>query len=238
MPLVNAKNVSKIYTMGSETIRAADNVSLTIQEGEYVVIMGPSGSGKSTLMHLFGCLDTPTEGSLKVFNSDLERASDSELAELRGKYIGFIFQKFHLIPHLSAVENVALPLIFQEVGTKERIKRASKVLTDVGLGDRLHHSPSELSGGQQQRVAIARSLVTKPKMILADEPTGNLDTESGKNILKLLDDLHKEGKTIIVVTHDVAMKDVGTRRIEVKDGKVQNDVTISDRVNPNTVSSQ
>lgn len=234
MALVTAKNISKVYRMGSEEIRATDDVSLDIEEGEYVVIMGPSGSGKSTLMHLLSCLDTPNTGTLNIFDTDIMSAKDDDLAKLRSEYIGFIFQKFHLIPHLSALENVALPLVFQNVKKIEREERAEKVLSTVGLGDRLHHVPSELSGGQQQRVAIARSLVTEPKVLFADEPTGNLDSESGRNILKVLDKLHKQGKTVIVVTHDVAMKNMGTRLIEVKDGKIQEDNVVTDRVSPSS----
>ena len=227
MVQVRATNVTKEYTIGNETVVASDNVTLDIETGEFVIIMGPSGSGKSTVMHLIGCLDTPSHGSIELFGRHIEDATDKELAHIRGKNIGFIFQKFHLIPHLSALENVALPLVFQSVPKRERNDRAKEVLEKVGLGERLYHKPTELSGGQQQRVAIARSLVTNPQIILADEPTGNLDTESGEVVLSLLDELHNQGKTIVVVTHDINLKHRGTRLIEVKDGKIQNDTNTS-----------
>lgn len=222
MAIIELKDVVKTYQMGENTVTALDNVSVDIDAGEFIIIMGPSGSGKSTLMNMIGCLDTPTEGSLTLRKNDVEELHEDELARIRGKTIGFIFQQFNLIPSLTALENVALPLTFQDTSKIDQERIATKYLGEVGLGDRLHHLPSELSGGQQQRVAIARSLVNDPPIILADEPTGNLDTDTGQKIIDLLQRLNKEEKkTIIIVTHDVKMEDLGTRQLHLQDGKIQ-----------------
>lgn len=222
MAIIELKDVVKTYQMGENTVTALDNVSVDIDAGEFIIIMGPSGSGKSTLMNMIGCLDTPTEGSLTLRKNDVEELHEDELARIRGKTIGFIFQQFNLIPSLTALENVALPLTFQDTSKIDQERIATKYLGEVGLGDRLHHLPSELSGGQQQRVAIARSLVNDPPIILADEPTGNLDTDTGQKIIDLLQRLNKEeNKTIIIVTHDVKMEDLGTRQLHLQDGRIQ-----------------
>ena len=222
MAIIELEDVVKTYQMGENTVTALDDVSVEINAGEFIIIMGPSGSGKSTLMNMIGCLDTPTEGSLTLRDNDVKALHEDELARIRGKTIGFIFQQFNLIPSLTALENVALPLTFQEASRRDQERIATKYLEEVGLGNRLHHLPSELSGGQQQRVAIARSLVNDPPIILADEPTGNLDTDTGQKIIDLLQRLNKdENKTIIIVTHDVKMEDLGTRQFHLQDGKIQ-----------------
>lgn len=200
--LIRLKDVSKYYYMGESTIKAVDSIDLKILDGEFVAIMGPSGSGKSTMMNLVGSLDVPTKGSIFLDNIDISHLEESELAQIRGKKIGFIFQQFNLIPNLTAKENVMLPMIFQETEEWERQKKAEELLTLVELDDRMTHYPSELSGGQQQRVAIARALANDPDVLLADEPTGNLDTNTGEKVMDFLNKLNKEGKTVIMVTHD------------------------------------
>lgn len=221
MKVIEMRGVTKSYHMGNTVVHALDGVDLEIGKEEFIIVMGPSGSGKSTLMNMIGCLDTPTEGHVFLDGVDISELSESELATIRGKKVGFVFQKFNLIPSLTAAENVSLPLSFQGVPRSEHRDRAKKYLELVGLGDRIDHKPSELSGGQQQRVAVARSLVNEPDIILADEPTGNLDTKTGEHIMQLLKDLNRErGTTIIIVTHDVRLKETGTRLIELQDGKI------------------
>ena len=219
--IIKLENVWKIYKMGNVEVPALRGLNLEIKKGEFVAIMGPSGSGKSTCMNMVGCLDVPTKGRIFLEHQDISKLSESDLAQIRGKKIGFIFQTFNLIPTLNAVENVGLPMIFQNTPKQERVKRATELLEMVGIGDRINHKPNELSGGQQQRVAIARSLVNNPDVILADEPTGNLDSVSGHKVIDFLKELHKkENKTIVMVTHD---KDVAkyAERIEyLRDGEI------------------
>lgn len=202
---------------------ALSDVSFTVKEGEYVAIMGPSGSGKSTLMHIIGCLDHPTSGSVEVDGKPVDKASDHELAKLRNEKIGFVFQQFNLLRKTSALANVELPLVYAGVSVSERKTRATTLLTEVGLKEKLRNYPSQLSGGQQQRVAIARALVTNPRLLLADEPTGNLDSKSGAEILALFDDLHKKGRTIVVVTHDEMIARRAKRVLRIADGKLLSD---------------
>lgn len=218
--ILSLTHVSKIYRLEEEEIRALDDISLSIKKGEFLSIVGPSGSGKSTLMHIIGLLDTPTLGEVILEGRDVSKLSEKELARLRNEHIGFIFQTFNLLPRTSALENVELPLIYGRVPLVKRKDQAIKVLTMVGLGDRLDHWPSQLSGGQQQRVAIARSLAMNPAIILADEPTGNLDSQSGQEILKLFQQLHRQGHTIVLVTHDLAIASCAERKILLKDGRV------------------
>ncbi|HHW10634.1 MAG TPA: ABC transporter ATP-binding protein [Firmicutes bacterium] len=221
--MLRLQNITKVYNNGRISVQALRDINFHIKPGEFVAIMGPSGSGKSTLMNILGCLDRPTTGSYKLDNKEVARLSDAELAEVRNKYIGFIFQSFNLLPKLSALQNVELPLIYAGVTGRERARRARKALEDVGLAERMHHRPTELSGGQQQRVAIARALVNQPKLILADEPTGNLDSKSGLEIMQILDQLNKEGNTIVMVTHDPQVAAWAGRLIEVYDGCIKND---------------
>lgn len=221
--LVDVRNICKIYNPGENEVRALDGVSLTIDRGEYVAIIGQSGSGKSTLMNMLGCLDVPTSGEYLLNGQDVSDMSDDELSDIRNKEIGFIFQGFNLIPNLTAVENVELPLIYRGVGKKERNELAVEALKMVGLSHRMDHKPSEMSGGQQQRVAIARAIAARPPVILADEPTGNLDTASSKEIIAILKGLHKEGRTVILITHDNEIADQAKRVIRIRDGKVEND---------------
>lgn len=218
--LLKIEQVTKIYSLGKTAVRALDGVSLTIEKGEYLALMGPSGSGKSTLMHILGCLDTPTTGKYFFNGADTSRLSDTELARLRNKEFGFVFQNFNLLPRLSALANVELPLLYAGGGRKERIRRATELLTMVGLGDRLRHRANELSGGEMQRVAIARALANQPAVILADEPTGNLDSSTGNEIMQLFDSLAREGNTIILVTHDKTVADHARRIVKLKDGKI------------------
>ncbi len=222
--IVSAQNVSKIYPMGKVHVTALDDVSFSIDEGEFVAIMGPSGSGKSTLMNLIGCLDKPTSGVISINGTDISRLSDRQLARLRGSQIGFVFQTFNLIPRITALANVMLPMTFVgNLSPRERQRRAAQLLESVGLGARLHHLPSELSGGERQRVAIARALANDPKIILADEPTGNLDTKTGQAILDLFVELHKGGRTIVVVTHDATVASHARRILKLLDGKIVGD---------------
>lgn len=219
-PLLTFENVYKTYQIGGTEVPAVDGLSFTIQKGDFVALMGPSGSGKSTAMHLIGCLDTATKGTVSLGGHPVQHLSESTLAQIRGKRLGFIFQTFNLIPSLQALDNVALPLVFQRVPRKKRLQKARQLLEQVGLGNRLHHLPNQLSGGQRQRVAIARALITDPDLILADEPTGNLDTKTGEEVMSLLHDLHTQGKTIILVTHNPALAKLASRIIRLKDGKL------------------
>ena len=230
--LIKLKDVWKTYFMGEISLDVLKGVNLEINQGEFVVIVGPSGSGKSTMMNQVGVLDTPTKGKIFLEGIDISTLEESDLAQLRGKKIGFVFQQFNLIPTLTALENVTLPMIFQNVSEKERIERGTLLLTDVGLGDRLHHKPTELSGGQQQRVAISRALVNDPEIILADEPTGNLDSQSGKQVMAMLAKLHtEEKKTIILVTHDTDLVKYSEKTVYIKDGIIEK-ITTNHRALP------
>jgi putative ABC transport system ATP-binding protein len=215
--------VHKVYEMGETPVNALDGVSLTVGRGEYVAIMGPSGSGKSTLMNIVGCLDTPTSGSYKLRGTEIRERDDDELARIRNQEIGFIFQTFNLLPRADALHNVELPLIYAGRPAKERRERARAMLESVGLGDRTHHRPNELSGGQRQRVAIARALVNGPSLVLADEPTGNLDTKTGLEIMGILDDIHRRGNTVILVTHEEEVAARAHRVIRLRDGRIESD---------------
>ncbi len=227
MALVEIRHVSKIYRLGEEEIRALDDVSLDIESGEFISIIGPSGSGKSTLMHILGCLDSPTSGTVKLDGVMIQDASARQLAAIRNRKIGFVFQFFNLLPKLNVVQNVELPMIYSGVPARERRHRALAALEAVGLANRARHRPSQLSGGQQQRVAIARALVNDPRIILADEPTGNLDSHTGEAILALFRDLSRQGRTIVLVTHDPEIAAVTPRRIEIRDGKVAQKVDLT-----------
>ena len=220
MSLIHLEGLSKVYRVGDQEIRALDGVNLRIDEGEFIAIIGSSGSGKSTLMHLLGCLDTPTAGRMEICGKDLAKASSDELARVRNKEIGFVFQAFNLLPKLDVVSNIALPLIYAGVPSRERLARARKAAEDVGLGDRLSNRPPQLSGGQCQRVAIARALVNNPRILFADEPTGNLDSATGRMILEMFDSLHASGKTVVLVTHDPAIAARSRRVIEISDGRI------------------
>ncbi|MCX8163568.1 MAG: ABC transporter ATP-binding protein [Candidatus Micrarchaeota archaeon] len=217
------ENVTKIYKMGQQEVKAVNNITLKVMEGERLSIMGPSGSGKSTLLNLLGLLDRPTSGKIYIENTDTTTLNDDELSYFRGKKIGFIFQNFNLIPSLTALENTIVPLMFYNVPYRQRIERATKILERLGLGDRLNYYPSQLSGGQRQRVAIARALINNPAILLADEPTGNLDSKSGEEVLAIFDELVKEGRTLIVVTHDINVAKKSPRIIKIKDGKIESD---------------
>lgn len=223
--MIHLKNAQKVYLMGEVRVPALRGIDLTMQPGEFVAIMGPSGSGKSTLMHLLGCLDLPSDGIVQLDGHDVTKLDEDRLAQIRGKKIGFVFQTFNLIPTLTALENVELPLFFQGVSRVERRVRAAELLGKVGLDGRMHHKPSQLSGGERQRVAIARALANNPEIILADEPTGNLDSESGKAILDLLAQLHREGKTIILVTHNPEAAAYTQRILRIRDGLLVEEVT-------------
>lgn len=223
MNIINLENITRIYQLGSEEVRALDGISLRIDKNEYVAIMGPSGSGKSTLMNILGCLDTPTSGKYDFKGIDVSDMSDNELAEIRNREIGFVFQTFNLLPRSNAFHNVELPLIYSGMHSLKRKEIAKETLTSVGLEDRLHHKPSELSGGQRQRVAIARALVTTPSIILADEPTGNLDSKTGEDIMLLFNAIHKQGNTIILVTHEEYIAKHAKRIIRLLDGKIEVD---------------
>ncbi len=221
--LVEVQDMCKIYNPGENEVRALDHVSLKIQKGEFVAIIGHSGSGKSTLMNMLGCLDVPTSGQYFLNGKDVSHMTDDELSDIRNMEIGFIFQGFNLIPNLTAQENVELPLIYRGVGRKERASLASESLDMVGLSHRMDHKPSEMSGGQQQRVAIARAIAAKPPVILADEPTGNLDSRSTQEIMNVLKDLHKSGRTVILITHDDEIAAQVKRVIRIKDGRIEAD---------------
>ncbi len=221
--VVEIKNVSKIYGEGLSEVRALDDVDLTIEENEFVAIVGPSGSGKSTMMNLIGCLDKPTRGIVKIAGQDVNELNDVKLTQLRNYAIGFVFQQFFLLPKTSAVDNVSTPLLYRGLSSKEAKEKSLAMLAKLGLADRSDHQPTQLSGGQQQRVAIARALVTDPTIILADEPTGALDSQSGEQVMNLMEALHKEGKTIILITHEAEVANRAHRRITLKDGKVVSD---------------
>ena len=218
--MIKVNDLTKIYGEGNIAVRALDQISFQVKEGEFVAIMGPSGSGKSTLMNTLGCLDTPTEGDYKIDGTSVSKLSNKELAQIRNRKIGFIFQTFNLLPRLSALKNVEQPMIYKGVSRKNREKKAAEALTDVGLGNRLNHKPTELSGGQKQRVAIARSLVNDPQIILADEPTGNLDSETEKDILEILTRFNRDGITIVMVTHDRKVAHYAERIVHFKDGQI------------------
>lgn len=221
--MISVKNLKKTYLLGGEEVHALDDVSLSIKEHEFVAIIGQSGSGKSTFMNMLGCLDRPDSGEITLDGTDILKCKEKELSVIRNKKIGFIFQQFHLLPKLSALENVELPLIYQGMPTKKRREKVVKALKSVGLEKRMNHKPNQLSGGQQQRVAIARALVGEPSLILADEPTGNLDSRSGKEIMMLLHNLHEEGNTIVLITHDNNVAMEAPRQVQISDGKIIKD---------------
>jgi putative ABC transport system ATP-binding protein len=225
MPIIETQNLWKTYVMGSEEIHALRGVDLSMERGEYVAIMGPSGSGKSTLMNLIGCLDTPTKGSYLLNGKQVSQMNDNELARIRNEEIGFVFQTFNLLPRASALHNVELPLVYAGVPSKERQERAREALRKVELENRMDHKPNELSGGQRQRVAIARALVNNPSILLADEPTGNLDTKTGVEIMSLFERLHDTGNTIVLVTHEADIAAHAHRVVHIRDGRVEKDVT-------------
>ena len=228
--VIELTNIVKTYDMGgAEEVHALRSISLTLKKNEYVAIMGPSGSGKSTLMNIIGCLDTPTSGQYLFNGLSVSDMDDNELAKIRNKEIGFVFQTFNLLPRSDSLHNVELPLIYGGISSAERKRRATEVLKDVGLGDRGHHKPNELSGGQRQRVAVARALVTRPSIILADEPTGNLDTKTGEEIMMLFEELHRQGNTIILVTHEADIADHAQRAIRLRDGVVESDEPVRKR---------
>ena len=224
--VIEIENISKIYEVGTEKVGALQGVSLNIDENEYLAIMGPSGSGKSTLMNVLGCLDTPTSGIYKFVNNLVSEMNDDQLAEIRNREIGFVFQTFNLLPRATALHNVELPMIYNGTPAAKRKKMAKESLELVGLGDRMTHRPNELSGGQRQRVAIARALVNKPKIILADEPTGNLDTRTGEEIMEIFEDIHDQGNTIILVTHEEYIAEHTNRIIRLRDGRIERDESL------------
>lgn len=219
--LIDINGVTKRYQLGEQTVFALNGINLTIEKGEYVALMGPSGSGKSTLMNIIGCLDTPTSGDYWLNNKEVSKMSDSALSEVRNAEIGFVFQTFNLLNRMNAIDNVALPLVYSGISKKIREERAKDVLTKVGLGDRMNHKPNELSGGQRQRVAVARALVNKPSILLADEPTGNLDTKTSHEIMALFDEIHQAGNTIVLVTHEEDIAQHAKRIIRLRDGVVE-----------------
>ena len=221
---LDIRSISKTYVMGVEEVHALQDVSLSIQNNEYIAIMGPSGSGKSTMMNMIGCLDTPTTGEYYLEGEDVSKMNDDQLAEIRNQKIGFVFQTFNLIPRVNVFHNVELPLVYGGIPTAVRSKMTEEAIEKVGLQDRKTHKPNELSGGQRQRVAIARALVNKPSIILADEPTGNLDSATGEEIMAIFDDMHKEGNTIILVTHETHVAEHAHRIVKLKDGKIESDV--------------
>jgi len=232
MNIINIEHIAKIYHLGSEEVHALADVSLRIDKNEYVAIMGPSGSGKSTLMNMLGCLDTPTSGIYQFSGKNVSEMTDNELAKIRNQEIGFVFQTFNLLARSDALHNVELPLIYSGVPSQERKERAEKALVDVGLADRIHHKPNELSGGQRQRVAVARALVTNPSIILADEPTGNLDSKTGEEIMALFNELHDRGNTIILVTHEEYIAEHAVRIIRLRDGLIESDEIVERRYIP------
>lgn len=230
--IIEIKNISRVYRMGSETVYALRDVSLSIRENEYAAIMGPSGSGKSTLMNLLGCLDTPSSGSYLFNGTDVRSLNDSKLAAIRNKEIGFVFQTFNLLPRATALKNVELPLVYAGMSSSDRREKAVQALESVGLADRMNHKPNELSGGQRQRVAVARALVTNPSIILADEPTGNLDSKTGVEIMALFSELWHNGNTIIVVTHEEEVAMHAERIVRLRDGLIETDEINPDRIIP------
>lgn len=223
MSLIQLEHISKLYKIGKDTISALQDVSFSLEKNEYIALIGSSGSGKSTLMNIIGCLDTPSGGTYMLNGQNVSRMKDNELAGIRNKEIGFVFQTFNLIPRMDALDNVALPLIYASISKKERKERSKEVLEKVGLGDRVHHKPNELSGGQRQRVAIARALINNPSILLADEPTGNLDSKTSYEIMELFENLHSAGNTIILVTHEPDIANHAKRIIRLKDGLVEED---------------
>lgn len=227
-PLINISNIKRDFALGTEIINVLKGIDLQINKGEYVALMGPSGSGKSTLMNLLGCLDTPTSGTYILNGKDVSKMNDDELAEIRNKEIGFVFQTFNLLPRTTALDNVALPMVYAGYSKSERNERATEVLTQVNLADRMDHQPNQLSGGQRQRVAVARALVNKPSIILADEPTGNLDSKTSVEIMGLFGDIHANGNTVILVTHEEDIAAYAHRVIRLRDGIIE-----SDTINPN-----
>jgi putative ABC transport system ATP-binding protein len=232
MNIITIEHIAKIYQVGSEEVHALADVSLKIDKGEYVAIMGPSGSGKSTLMNILGCLDTPSKGIYNFNDVNVSQMNDNELAKVRNKEIGFVFQTFNLLARSDALHNVELPLIYAGVPSNERKERAREALEHVGLTDRIHHRPNELSGGQRQRVAIARALVTKPSIILADEPTGNLDTKTGEDIMALFNEIYEQGNTIILVTHEEYIAEHAERILRIRDGLIEKDENVKQRYVP------
>ncbi len=236
-PLITITDIGRKYVIGSEVIHALKSVTLNINKGEFVALMGPSGSGKSTLMNILGCLDTPTKGDYILNGTNVSQMTDNELAEVRNKEIGFVFQTFNLLPRSTSLDNVALPLIYAGAGKKERDERATQALENVGLGNRVTHKPNELSGGQRQRVAVARALINNPSIILADEPTGNLDTKTSIEIMGLLEEIHSKGNTIILVTHEEDIAQHAHRIVRMRDGLIEKDYinpdikTVSPRLN-------
>ena len=233
MNIINIEHIAKIYQLGFEQVHALRDVSLRIDKNEYVAIMGPSGSGKSTLMNMLGCLDTPSSGKYEFNGQNVSEMNDNDLAKIRNREIGFVFQTFNLLARSDALHNVELPLIYAGINYAERKERAEKALSDVGLADRMRHKPNELSGGQRQRVAVARALVTSPAIILADEPTGNLDSKTGEEIMQLFNELHERGNTIILVTHEEYIAEHAARIIRLKDGLVESDQLVERRYIPN-----
>lgn len=229
-PLINITNLKRDFQLGNETIYVLKGIDLQINKGEYVALMGPSGSGKSTLMNLLGCLDTPTSGNYILNGKDVSQMQDDDLAEIRNKEIGFVFQTFNLLPRTTALDNVALPMIYAGYSKSDRNKRATEVLTQVNLADRMDHQPNQLSGGQRQRVAIARALVNKPSIILADEPTGNLDSKTSLEIMNLFNDIHKNGNTVILVTHEEDIAKYAHRIIRLRDGLIESDTENKDHL--------
>jgi putative ABC transport system ATP-binding protein len=219
-PIIDLANAGRTYDLGRVQVKALTGASLRVDDGEFVAILGPSGSGKTTLMNILGCLDRPTEGSYQLDGTSVVDLDDDGLAAVRSRTIGFVFQSYNLLPRTSALDNVATPLLYQGVGPAERVARARAALERLGLGDRVHHEPSELSGGQQQRVAIARALVTEPRLILADEPTGNLDSQSGEEVIEILRELSQSGRTIVLITHDADVAAHATRQVHVRDGRI------------------
>lgn len=232
MNIITIEHIAKIYEVGSEKVHALRDVSLRIDKNEYVAIMGPSGSGKSTLMNILGCLDTPTNGLYTFTGANVSEMDDNDLASIRNRQIGFVFQTFNLLPRSNALHNVELPLIYSGVSKDERRERAKEALVNVGLSDRIYHKPNELSGGQRQRVAVARALVTQPSIILADEPTGNLDTKTGEDIMSLFNDIYEQGNTIILVTHEEYIAEHANRIIRLRDGLIERDEAVTKRIIP------
>ncbi len=224
-PLIKITDIKRDFQLGNETVYVLKGINLEINKGEYVALMGPSGSGKSTLMNILGCLDTPTSGTYILNEKDVSKMHDDELAEIRNKEIGFVFQTFNLLPRTSALDNVALPMVYAGYSKADRKIRATEVLTQVNLADRMDHQPNQLSGGQRQRVAIARAMVNKPSIILADEPTGNLDSKTSEEIMKLFGDIHKNGNTVILVTHEEEIASYAKRVIRLRDGMVESDTS-------------
>ncbi|MRT17151.1 ABC transporter ATP-binding protein [Vitellibacter sp. q18] len=221
--VIKIRNITRDFPLGNEIVKVLKGIDLDIERGEYVALMGPSGSGKSTLMNLLGCLDTPTSGTYELNGRDVSNMTDDELAEIRNKEIGFVFQTFNLLPRTTALENVALPMIYAGASKSERTERAKQVLADVGLADRMDHKPNQLSGGQRQRVAVGRALVNRPSIILADEPTGNLDSKTSLEIMKLFNEIHQAGNTVILVTHEEEIAENAHRIIRLRDGMVESD---------------